>query len=119
EQTTCRINYNGREATIKHHMSLLVFSLLRNDVRLNSLFVNLELRNEVRNESKFETIRKIDLLFMALYKLNNSEVELVLAEFSKQYSSEDLKWFKIELAAIKLNETISPSSSFVPHLSPS
>ena len=119
EQTTSKIKFNGGEATIKHHISLLVVSLLRNDVRLNSLFENLELQNEIRSESKFETVRKIDLLFMALYKLTNSEVELVLAEFSKQYSKADLSWFKSELDAMQLNETISPSSSLVPHLSPS
>lgn len=119
EQTTIRINFNGGEATIKHHISLLVFSLLRNDIRLNSLFQNLELKNEVRSECKFETVRKIDLLFMVLYKLTDSEVEMVLAEFSKQYSKEDLSWFKSELEAIQLNETISPASSLVPHLSPS
>ena len=119
EQTTIRINFNGGEATIKHHISLLVFSLLRNDIRLNSLFQNLELKNEVRSECKFETVRKIDLLFMALYKLTDSEVEMVLAEFSKQYSKEDLSLFKSELEAIQLNETISPASSLVPHLSPS
>jgi hypothetical protein len=95
-----------------------VFSLLRNDVRLNSLFQNLELKNDNRSESKFETVRKIDLLFMALYKLTDSEIELALAEFSKQYSKEDLSWFKSEVEAIQLNETISPASSFVSHLSP-
>jgi hypothetical protein len=119
EQTTSNINFNGGEATIKIYISLLVFSLLRHDVRLNSLFENLELQNEIRSESKLETVRKIDLLFMALYKLTDSEVELVLAEFRKQYSKEDLRWFKSELEAIQLNETISPASSLVPHLSPS
>ena len=109
--------FNGGFATIKYHISLLVFSLLRNDVRLNFLFQNLDLQNEIRSESKFETVRKIDLLFMALYKLTDSEVELVLAEFSKQYSKEDLSWFKNELEAIQLNETISPPSSLVSHLS--
>lgn len=119
KQTTSKINFNGGEATIKHHISLLVFSLLRNDVRLNSLFENLELQDEIRSESKFETVRKIDLLFMVLYKLTDAEVELMLAEFSKQYSKEDWNWFKSELEAIQLNETISPASSLVPHLSPS
>jgi len=119
EQTTSKINFTGSEVTIKHHISLLVYSLLRNDVRLNPLFQNLELQNEIRSESKFETVRKIDLLFMALYKLTDSEIELVLAEFSKQYSKEDLSWFKSELEAIQLNETISPASSLIPHLSPS
>jgi hypothetical protein len=109
EQTTSKINFNGGFATIKNHISLLVFSLLRNDVRLNSLFENLELTNEIRSESKFETVRKIDLLFMALYKLTDSEVELVLAEFSKQYSKEDLVWFKKELQMLLSNYSISPA----------
>ncbi|MBK8586485.1 MAG: hypothetical protein IPN88_14105 [Bacteroidetes bacterium] len=111
ELTTSKINFMGGEVTIKHHISLLVYSLLRNDVRLNPLFQNLELQNEIRSESKFKTVRKIDLLFMALYKLTDSEVELVLAEFSKQYSKEDLSWLKSELEVIQLNETISPASS--------
>lgn len=118
EQTTSKINFNGIESTIKHHISLLVFSLLRNDVRLNSFFENLELTNEVRRENKFETVRKVDLLFMALYKLTDSEVEMVLAEFSKQYSKADLRWFKSELEELKLNETISPSSTISARLTP-
>ncbi len=111
EQTISKINFNGDEATIKHHISLLVFSLLKNDVRLNSLFENLELRNEIRSESISETVRKIDLLFMALYKLTDSEVELVLAEFSKQYSKVDLNWFKIQLHILLSNYTVSPAIS--------
>ncbi|MGJ3234168.1 Eco57I restriction-modification methylase domain-containing protein [Marivirga sp.] len=118
EQAESKIEFKGVEATIKHHISLLVFSLLKNDVRLNTLFENLELQIEIRTESKFETVRKIDLLFMALYKLTDSEVELVLTEFSKQYSKEDLNWFKIELEAIQLNEPIGPASSHISHLSP-
>ena len=111
EQITSKINFNGGEATIKHHISLLVFSLLRNDVRLNSLFENLDLKNEIRNESKFETVRKIDLLFMALYKLTDKEVELVLTEFSKQYSKADLSWFKNELQILLGYYTVSPAVS--------
>jgi len=111
ELLTNKINFNGGEATIKHHISLLVFSLLRNDVRLNSLFQNLDLQNEIRNESKFETVRKIDLLFMALYKLTNSEVQLVLTEFSKQYSKEDLSWFKKELQKLLSNYSVSSAVS--------
>lgn len=111
EQTTSVINFNGIEATIKNHVSMLVFSLFRNDVRLNSLFESLELKNEMRIESKFETIRQIDLLFMFLYKLANSEVELVLAEFNKQYSKADLDWFKSELRILFSNYTISPAIS--------
>ncbi|MBA3674660.1 MAG: hypothetical protein H0W75_06830, partial [Chitinophagaceae bacterium] len=109
EQTASKINFNGGEATINHHISLLVFSLFRNDVRLNSLFENLELQNEIRSESKFETVRKIDLLFMALYKLTDSEVELVLVEFSKQYSKKDLGWFKNELQILLCNYAVSPA----------
>lgn len=97
EQITRKIYFNDEEATIKHHISLLVHSLLKNDVRLNSLFENLKLQDETRKESKFEIIRKIDLLFMALYELIDEEIELVLAEFSKQYSKADLRWFKNEL----------------------
>jgi hypothetical protein len=118
EQTTSKINFKGGEATIKYHISLLVFSLLRNDVRLNSLFESLELQNEIRSESQFETVRKIDLLFMALYKLTDSEVELVLAEFSKQYSKADLNWFKAELKRMRLNKAVSPSSTISASLTP-
>lgn len=118
EQTLVKINFNGDEATIKIHISRLAFSLLNNDIRLNSLFENLELMNGIAIESKFEAIRNIDLLFMVLYKLTDPEVELVLAEFSKQYSKEDLSWFKNNLKAIYLNETIRPTSGLVPHFSP-
>lgn len=117
EQTTQKIYFNGGFATIKYHISLLVFSLLRNDIRLNTLFKNLELQNEFKFESKFETVRKIDLLFMYLYKLTDSEVELTLGEFSKQYSKEDLVWFKCELKSLFSNNTVSPSiatSTFSP-----
>ena len=117
EQTTSKINFNGGFATIKHHITLLVLSLLRNDVRLNSLFENLDFQNEIRSESKFETVRKIDLLFMALYKLTDSEVQLVLTEFSKQYSKEDLSWFKKELQMLLSNYTVSsaiPTAAFSP-----
>ncbi len=107
EQITSNINFNGGFATIKNHISLLVFSLLRNDVRLNSLFEILELQNEIKSESKFETVRKIDLLFMALYYLSESEVELMLAEFSKQYSKEDLIWFKSELKKLIRDNAVS------------
>ena len=87
---TIRINFNGSYANIKQHLSLLVFSLLKNDIRLSSLFESLELINQdENNESRFEIIRKIDLLFMFLYKLNESEIELVLSVFSKQYSNID------------------------------
>ncbi len=109
EQTTSKLIFNGGEATIKYHISLLVFSLLRNDVRLNSLFENLGFQNENRCESKFDTVRKIDLLFMALYKLTDSEVEMVLNEFSKQYSKTDLVWFKIELQKLLSNYSVSSS----------
>jgi hypothetical protein len=111
ELLTNKINFNGSEAAIKHHISLLVFSLLRNDVRLNSLFQSLDLQNEIRSESKFETVKKIDLLFMALYKLTDSEVQLVLTEFSKQYSKEDLSWFKKELEKLLSYYSVSSAVS--------
>lgn len=117
EQIESKLEFKGGFATFKHHISLLVFSLLKNDVRLNSLFENLELQIDIRSESKFETVRKIDLLFMALYKLTDSEVEMVLTEFSKQYSKEDLNWFKSELQILLRNNTVSSAvatSTFSP-----
>jgi hypothetical protein len=109
-QTTSTISFNGGEATIKQHISLLVFSLLKSDVRLNSLFEKLELQTS-NYESRFQLVRKIDLLFMLLYKLNDSEIELVLSEFSKQYSKEDLIWFKTELKNLLGNDSVSPAVS--------
>jgi hypothetical protein len=117
EQTESKIKFNGCLATIKQHISLLVFSLLENDFRLNSLFHDLELNN--KNESRFEIIRKIDLLFITLYKLNDSELKLLLTSFSKQYSKNDLEWFNKNLKEIQLNEAISPSCSLISHLAPS
>lgn len=110
EQTSSIISFNGGEATIKQQISLLVFSLLQNDVRLLPLFETLDLNAPV-SESRFELVRKIDLLFMLLYKLNNSEIELVLSEFSKQYSKEDLNWFKSKLKNLLGNNSVSPSVS--------
>jgi hypothetical protein len=112
EQIAMRVKLNGCIATIKEHISLLVFSLLKEDVRLNSLFENLGINNKSGiDESRFEIIRKIDLLFMSLYKLSNSELEMVLTAFSKQYSKSDLAWFKIELGKLHPNNSVSPSSS--------
>jgi len=111
KQNTTLINFNGIEASIRHHITLLVFSLLSNDVRLNSLFDKLDLQYEITGESKFETIRKIDLLFMALYKLTESEVELVLKEFTKQYSEEDSDWFKNQLRILFSGNTVSSAVS--------
>jgi hypothetical protein len=116
---TIRINFNGSYATIKQHLSLLVFSLLKNDIRLSSLFESLELSNQYENdESRFEIIRKIDLLFMFLYKLNESEIELVLSAFRKKYSNIDFAWFKRELNKLQLNETVSSTSSTSSTFSP-
>lgn len=110
EQITIPISFNGSETTIKQHISLLVFSLLKNDIRLNSLFKNLELQTS-SDESRFELVRKIDLLFMFLYKLDEPEIELLLREFSKQYSSENLIWFKTELKNLLSNNSVSPAVS--------
>ncbi len=117
EQLTSKINFNGGEASIKEHISLLVFSLLKNDIRLNQLFEKLNLQTEI-DESRFEIVRKIDLLFMLLYKLNDSEIELVLSEFNKLYSKGDMLWFKSKMELILSNKTVSSSSSLVPHFSP-
>ncbi|MNS81655.1 hypothetical protein D3C72_1153720 [compost metagenome] len=117
EQTESKIKFNGCLSTIKQHISLLVFTLLKSDSRLNPLFHGLELN--YKYESRFEIIRNIDLLFMILYKLNDSELKLLLNSFSKQYSKNDLDWFNENLKEIRLNEAISPSSSLVSHPTPS
>lgn len=112
EQTRSIISFNGGKATIKQHVSLLVFSLLQNDVRLHPLFESLNLNlNFPYEESRFELIRKIDLLFMLLYKLNDSEIGLVLSEFSKQYPKEDLIWLKTELKNLYSNNAVGPAVS--------
>ncbi len=119
EQTATTINFNCRELTIKEHISLLVFSLLKNDVRLSSLFENLKLKTQAEiEESRFETIRKIDLLFILLYKLNDSELKLVLAAFNKQYTKNDLAWFREELEKIQSNNSVCSTVSSSTTLSP-
>ncbi|MGR3177929.1 MAG: Eco57I restriction-modification methylase domain-containing protein [Candidatus Anammoxibacter sp.] len=103
EQLATRIMFDDCKASIKEHIALLVFSLLRNDIRLNNLFLKMHLDDHHPIcECRFEIIRKLDLLFMFLFQLNNSELELVLATFSKQYSKKDLVWFKDSLEAMRL-----------------
>ena len=119
EQITNKVYFNGSLATVKEHISLLVFSLLKNDSRLSPLFEDLGLTNESSSsESRFEIVRKIDLLFMALYRLTDSDVKLVYSEFHKQYSKVDLAWFRTGLKELESNESVSPSSSFVSHFPP-
>lgn len=119
EQLAMRIQFNGFEATIKEHITLLVFSLLKNDVRLNPLFENLKLNNQIEyTESRFEIIRKLDLLFMVLYKLNDSELKLVLVAFNKQYTNNDLVWFMGELEWIQSNNSVCSTASSSTTLSP-
>ncbi len=117
EQISKKINFNDGEATIKAHISALVFLLLKNDIRLQSLqnyTTNIQYKN---TENRFEIIRNIDLLFMLLYELNDSELELVLSEFGKQYSKNDLSWFGTHLQNMRLDETVSPSGGLVSHSS--
>lgn len=96
-----KVYFEGKKETIKNHISLLVSSLLINDIRLYPLLNNLNIMNE-NTVHKIEIIRKLDLMFMFLYKLSIFEVELILSEFQKQYSNEDLEWFKHELVEITL-----------------
>jgi hypothetical protein len=110
ENITSTICINGGEITIKQHISLLVFSLLQNDARLNPLFEILNLKTPL-DENRFEIVRKIDILFMLLYKLNDSEIELILSEFNKQYSKEDISWFISELKYLIRNNTVSSTVS--------
>lgn len=112
EKITDKIFFNGFEASINEHISLLVLELLKNDNRLNHLLENLNLNTAViASKDRFETIRTIDLLFMLLYKLTTPEVELVLSEFGKQYSKNDLTWFQNEIQLFDGNNSISSSSS--------
>ncbi|ACU58082.1 Eco57I restriction-modification methylase domain-containing protein [Chitinophaga pinensis] len=115
EKTAIVIPFDGRNLSIKDHISLLVFSLLDDDIRLKPLFEILHLQAPVE-ESRASLIRKVDLFFMSLYGLSESELTLVLSEFSKQYTREDLEWFKTNLNA--LNKTISSAGSSISHLTP-
>lgn len=117
EQTTSIISFNNSLSTIKEHISLLVFSLLKHDIRLIPLFESLNLHQAI-NESRSTIIRKLDLLFMLLYKLNNLEIDLVLSEFDKQYSSEDSDWFKRQLEKLLSDNTVSPTITTSPTFSP-
>ena len=109
DQISSKIYFKGSKATVKNHISILVASLLKNDARLDPLFEDLEFRDVIRSKNRFETTKKIDLLFIALYKLTYSEVELIFTEFNKQYSKVDLKWFKSELQILLSNNTVSPA----------
>lgn len=104
------ICFYGVKETIKYQISLLVFSLLNNDIRLCELFESLGFTHP-HDDSRFELIRKIDLLFMYLYELKDSEIELILSKFEKQYSKDDLKWFKTELTRLFSNNPVSSSPS--------
>lgn len=89
------LNLDGKEMSIINHINLLVYKLLKNDSRLDKLFSHYTfLKNEVStNESRFEIIRKIDLIFIFLYNLTLSEINLVIKSFPKQYSENDINWF--------------------------
>ncbi|MCP4353491.1 MAG: hypothetical protein GY795_49205 [Desulfobacterales bacterium] len=118
-QIMMKLNFNGYKATIKQHISLLVFSLLKNDLRLKPLFENLGINYEYAiEENRFELTRNIDLLFILLYKLTNLELELALNSFKKQYSKNDFSWFKIELEKLYSDNTVSPSNAAFPTFSP-
>jgi len=110
EQINRKISFNGYEATIKHHISFLVASLLGNDARLNPLFDDLNIKPE-NKENKIEILRRIDLLFMVLYRLSDSEVELILTEFKKQYTKDDLTWFIYHSGVLLRDDTVSPPVS--------
>jgi hypothetical protein len=85
--------FNGISSSIKQHVSSLVFYLLKNDLRLIKLSETVGLY-DIQIKNRELAIKEIDLLFMHLYKLTNSEIDLLLLEFQKQYSSSDTNWFK-------------------------
>ena len=110
------INFNGNSASIKKHISSLVFSLLKNDIRLTQLIDSVDLFH-LNEENRNTTIQKIDLLFMLLYKVNVSEIDLIFSEFHKQYSIEDTNWVKEQLIMLSNNtisSSIAPSTTFSP-----
>ncbi|MDA3880574.1 MAG: hypothetical protein PF436_09315 [Prolixibacteraceae bacterium] len=116
-QLESNIIFNGNSASIKKHISSLVFSLLKNDIRLTQLIDSVDLFH-LNEENRKITIQKIDLLFILLYKVNISEIDLVISEFHKQYSIEDSNWFKEQFKMLLSNNpigsSIAPSTTFSP-----
>lgn len=107
EQMEMKIKFNDLETTIKKHISLLVYSLLKHDIRLNSLFENIGIISQpTLGKSRLELILKIDLLIILLYSLSSKELEMVLESFNTQYSKKDLFWFENELKEIKNSNNI-------------
>lgn len=105
--------------SIKKHISFLVSFLYKNDIKLINLVNTLEYGNSNLNHlSKFEIIRHIDLLFIYLYRLGNSEMQLVLKSFIKQYSEKDKQWFIENYSNLKSNKSISSTSISSTHFSP-
>tara|TARA_B110000240_G_scaffold125091_1_gene139395 strand:- start:626 stop:3106 length:2481 start_codon:yes stop_codon:yes gene_type:complete len=91
--------------SIKNYISFLVSLLYKNDIKLLSLVKEYENNNSILNNlTRFEIIRYIDLLFIYIYQLNNSEIELILHSFKKQYSNKDLEWF-VKNKSILLNNS--------------
>lgn len=98
------IELDGKIRTILMHINLLVYSILKVDYRLKKLFSELNIDNEqISNKSKFEIVRDIDLIFMLLYDIKSSELELVLSSFPKMYSADDLIWFNNEINRLNTN----------------
>ncbi|WP_455590745.1 Eco57I restriction-modification methylase domain-containing protein [Bacteroides sp.] len=93
------VTINNVEASIKTHIISLVYSLLKDDSRLTPLFKELNIHLLANSISK-DAIRYIDLIFMSLYDINMKEIELISSEFSKQYSNEDIEWFKNQMLLI-------------------
>jgi hypothetical protein len=112
------IKFNGKRASFKEHISVLVFFLLKKDTRLSSLFEDLNIKNWEEGGARLEIIRKIDLLIMALYNLNDSEIEMVLTAFKKQYLGSEWGWFKEELKILLFENSISPARNRIPSSCP-
>ncbi len=111
KQINMEVNFNGRIKTIKQHITMFVFILLKNDSRLDDLFKNIGISiDNAYNLSRFETIRAIDLFFIFLYQLSHDELELILSSFRKQYSESEITWFKKELDKFYSDYAICSSS---------
>jgi hypothetical protein len=101
------INLQGKKASINEHITANVYQLLQYDIRLALVFKNINLEKKITlTEYKEKSIKHLDLIFMFLYNLNETEIDLVLSVFEKQYSKKDAVWFKKELKLLQVNNTI-------------
>lgn len=86
------INLLNKEESIQYHINQAVSHLLGNDARLKPILS--QNSKEYEELSSLEVRKYLDLIFIYLYRLNKSEIDLVLSLFGKEYSHDDREWFK-------------------------